>query len=280
MILLLSMLMTLLSAEVVTPYGARDLALELGGRSFIDGYDAIRINPAGTGLLKEGEGQFGFGMDFGTYSSLSVGYVGDNGFHLIFASKDIDRKFTVGSMETYAGFSTELSKWWVIGVNLGYNYLKVVNGWDMNFGIDFGPGLPTAQKTGLIGSVTIRNPFENGGDGEVSAGLGYSYRSRLNINVDNIVIFRNKSDTGVAIAPQKRYDLVFAVESMPSEEDNFSMDVSARISGLARDNHVQAGVGVGYVSEGFRFNVGLFFMDFTTSFFKNTQFGFSLVSGV
>ncbi|MCX6112401.1 MAG: hypothetical protein NTY22_03835 [Proteobacteria bacterium] len=279
MIVFLSLLMTLLNGvEIVTPYGAKDLSLGLGGRSFIDGYDAIRINPAGTGLLDSG--QFGIGLNFGTYASLSVGYVGDNGFHLIIASKDIDRARTVESMETYIGYATQLSKWWVIGANLGYNYLKVKNGWDVNFGIDFGPGLPTAQKTGLIGSVTIRNPFENGGDGEVSAGLGYSYRSVFKITVDNIIVYRTKDQNGNRTTAQKRDDIVFAVESLPTAEENFSMNVSAKIVGVERDNNIQAGFGVGYVSESFRFDVGLYFTDFQTSFFKNSMFGFSLISGV
>jgi hypothetical protein len=281
MIVLLSLLMTLLSGvETVTPYGAKDLSLGLGGRSFISGYDAIRINPAGTALLDEGEGQFGLGLDFGPYTSLSVGYVDDSGFHMMLASKDIDSSFSVESMELYAGFSSQLSDWWVMGFNFGYNFLSSHNGWDVNFGIDFGPGLPTAQKTGLIGSVTIRNPFENGGEGEISAGLGYSYRSLFNVTVDNIIVFRNKVDNTTLLAPQKQDDIVFAVETLPTEDQDIAMTVSARINDVARANHVQAGVGVGYVGESFRFDFGLYFRDFQTSFFKNTQFGFSLISGV
>jgi hypothetical protein len=281
MIVLLSLLMTLLGGvEIVSPYGAKDLSLGQGGRSFITGYDSIMINPAGTALLDEGEGQFGFGLDFGTYTSLSVGYVDDSGFHMILSSKDIDSARSVESMALYAGFSNQLSDWWVMGFNFGYNFLKVQNGWDINFGIDFGPGLPTAQKTGLIGSVTIRNPFENGGQGEISAGLGYSYRSLFNVTVDNIIVFRNKFDSNYPLAPQKQDDIVFAVETLPTEDQDFAMNVSARFNDVARANHVQAGIGAGYVGETFRFDFGIYFMDFQTSFFKNTQFGFSLISGV
>lgn len=280
MIVLLSLLMTLLSGvETTTPYGAKDLSLGLGGRSFINGYDAIMVNPAGTGLLED-KGQFGFGINFGTYTSLSAGYVDDSGFHVLFAAQDLDQGFTVEALKTYAGFSTALSDWWVIGFNFGYNYVKVQNGWDINLGIDFGPGLPTATKTGLIGSVTIRNPFQNGGDGEVSAGLGYSYRSVFNVTVDNIAVFRNKSEDGTPITPQKRYDLVFAVESYPTEEEDIAMTMSARIVGVARENNTQGGVGVGFVGESFRFDVGLYFTDFQTSFLRNAKFGFSLISGV
>lgn len=279
MILLLSLLMTLLGGvENVTPYGAKDLSLGLGGRSFISGYDAIMINPAGTSLVNNG--QFGFGIAFGTYKSLSVGYAADNGFHLMFASKDIDSSFTVESMQTYVGYSTQLSKLWLVGVNVGYNFLKAQNGWDINFGIDFGPGLPTAQKTGLIGSVTVRNPFENGGDGEVSAGLGYSYKSIFNINVDNIAVFRTKNDIGQKILTQKRYDLSFTVETFPTEEEDLSMVVSARINGLTKENTVQAGFGIGYVSDTFRLDFGMYFKEFQTSILKNSVFGISLISGV
>jgi len=271
--------MTLLNGvEIVTPYGAKDLSLGLGGRSFIEGFDAIRINPAGAGLTDNG--QFGVGVDFGTYTSLAIGLVSDSGFHMILASKDIDRAHTVDSMETYVGYATQLSRWWVIGANVGYNFLKYQNGWDTNFGIDFGPGLPTAQKTGIIGSVTIRNPFENGGDGEVSAGLGYSYRSLLNVSVDNIVVFRTKDANGSKIATQKRYDLVFAVESLPTQDESFAMDFSARILGLSKENHIQAGIGFGYVSDSFRLDLGFYFTDFQKSFFKNSLFGISLISGV
>ena len=279
MILILSLLLTLLNGvEIVTPYGAKDLSLGLGGRSFIEGFDAIRINPAGTGLIDSG--QFGAGLDFGTYTSLSVGFVSDSGFHLLLASKDIDRAHTVESMETYVGYSTQLSKWWVVGANVGYNYLKFQNGWDTNFGIDFGPGLPTAQKTGIIGSVTVRNPFENGGDGEVSAGLGYSYRSSFNLSVDNIIVFRTKDQDGNRISTQKRDDIVFAVESLPTQDENFAMYISTRILGITKDNHVQAGVGVGYIGDSFRLDIGLYFTDFQKSFFKNSLFGLSLISGV
>ncbi|MEI6092484.1 MAG: hypothetical protein WCQ47_02230 [bacterium] len=280
MILLLSLLVTLLgSAEnIVTPYGAKDLSLGLGGRSFISGYDAMMINPAGVSITNNG--QFGFGLAFGTYKSLSVGYASDNGFHLILSSKDIDSHRTAESMQTYFGYSTQISKLWLIGANVGYNYLKIINGWDLNFGIDFGPGLPTAQKTGLIGSITVRNPFENGGDGEVSAGLGYSYKSLFNINVDNIAVFRTKNDYGQKILTQKRYDIAFAVEMLPTEEEDFSMTVSARVNGMTKENNVEAGFGVGYVSQTFRIDFGLYFKELQTSILKNSVFGISLISGV
>lgn len=278
--LLLSIFTNNTNAEYVSPYGAKVISVAEGGRAFLRGYDAIMINPAGAYFVDASE--TGFGMNFGHgFSSLSLMYAGDNGFQVGFATKDLDTHWTVDSMQTYIGYSYELSKWWVIGVNTGYNFVSSHRGWDMNFGISFGPGLPTANRSGLIGAVTIRNPFENAGTGEVSGTIGYSYRSSFNLCIDNIYVFTDKAHPNTNGTYPDRYDIVFAIETFPLEDDDFSMTFSGRINSVGDYNEIQIGTGLGYVmTSTSRFNFGLYATEFNHSRIQNMTFGFSFIQGM
>ena len=277
---LLSIFTNNVNAEYVSPYGAKVISLAEGGRSFLKGYDAIMINPAGAYFVDESE--TGVGMNFGySYASMSVMYAGDNGFQFGFATKDIDKKWTIDSMQTYIGYSYEISKWWIIGANAGYNFISSHKGWDMNFGISFGPGLPTANRSGLTGAITIRNPFENAGVGEVSGSIGYSYRSSFNICIDNIYVFTDKDHPNTNGTYDDRYDIVFAVETFPLEEDDLSMTFSGRINSVGDYNEIKIGMGLGYViSMSSRFNFGVYATKFDHSRVQDMTFGFSFVQGM
>ena len=280
LLLIFALLSSSLTAQnyEVTPYGAKVASLAEGGRAFINGYDSVMINPAGTGLLDEP--QFGLGVDIGRYTSLSFGYVDDSGFHLLQAFKDIDNDFTVVGTQTYVGFSYAISKLWVMGINVGYNYAQDENGWDINFGLDFGPGLRTATRTGFIGAVAIRNPFQNGGVGEVSATLGYSYKSSFSIALDNIYVFEDNTIIGTVPIDRKRYDVVLALESYPLESEDYSMTFSTRIASVGETNDIKVGAGFGYVGDTFRFDTGLYATEFSGGKIKRMTFAISLLFGV
>lgn len=281
LIMIMSALSSLYSLQMVSPYGAKNISLAEGGRAFISGYDAIMVNPAGAYFVEDSE--TGFGVNFGYGSgSTSLGYAGSNGFQAIFAVSDIDKKFAVEAMKLYMGYSHELAKWWIVGINAGYNFNSKDNGFDMNFGISFGPGLRTATRSGFIGAVTIRNPFERAGtEGEVSGTIGYSYRSLFNISIDNIYVFR---DFLYPILPGlygDRYDIVFAVETFPLESDDFSMTFSGRINAVGDYNQLRIGMGMGYVSsETSRFNFGIYATEFNNAKIEKIIFGFSFVQGM
>ena len=284
MLIIISLLLSIFAnnagAEYVSPYGAQVISLAEGGRAFLKGYDAIMVNPAGAHFVDSSE--TGFGMNFGySYSSFSLMYAGDNGFQFGFATKDLDKQWSVDSMQTYAGYSLEISKWWILGVNTGYNFVSSHRGWDMNFGISFGPGLPTANRSGLIGAVTIRNPFENGGTGEVSGSIGYSYRSSFNLCIDNIYVFTDKDHPNPDGTLSDRYDIVFAIETYPLEEDDLSMTFSGRINSVGDYNEIKIGAGFGYViTTASRFNFGVYATEFNHSRIQNMTFGFSFVQGM
>jgi len=277
---LLSIFINSANAEYVTPYGAKVVSVAEGGRAFLKGYDAIMMNPAGAYFVDTSE--IGYGMNFGYgVTSFSLMYAGDGGFQFGFATKDLDKHWSIDSMQTYAGYSYELSKWWIVGINTGYNFVSTHRGWDMNFGISFGPGLPTANKTGLIGGVSIRNPFENAGTGEVSGSIGYSYRSAFNICIDNIYVFKDKKHPISSGVYPSSYDLVFAIETFPLEEDNFSMSFSARINSVSNYNDLQIGAGFGYIlAASSRFNFGAYATEFRHSRIQNMTFGFSFIQGM
>lgn len=284
MLLIISLLISIFStntnAEYVSPYGAKVISVAEGGRAFLRGYDAIMINPAGAYFVDGSE--TGFGMNFGySYASLSLMYAGDNGFQFGFATKDLDRNWSVDSMQTYAGYSFELSKWWIIGINTGYNFVSTHRGWDMNFGISFGPGLPTASRSGLIGAVTIRNPFENGGGGEVSGSIGYSYRSAFSLSIDNIYVFKDKDHPNTNGTFSDRYDIVFAIETYPLESNDFSMTFSGRINSVGDYNEIKIGAGFGYIiASASRFNFGVYATEFNHSRIERMTFGFSFIQGM
>ena len=284
MLLILSLIISLLtgnaSAEYTSPYGAKVIAAAEGGRAFLRGYDALMVNPAGAYFVDESE--TGFGMNFGNhFASFSLAHAGDNGFQAIFAAKDMDTGFTVESMQTYLGYSIELSKWWVIGINGGYNFMSKNNGWDMNFGISFGPGLPSANRSGLIGAVTIRNPFENAGTGEIAASIGYSYRSAFNLCIDNIYVFTDKLHPLSNGTYDDRYDIVFAIETFPLESDDFSMTFSGRINSVGDYNEILVGAGVGYVAtRSSRFDIGVYATQFDHARIEKLSFGFSFIQGM
>ena len=270
------------SVKSVSPYGAKVISLAEGGRAFLKGYDAIMINPAGAYFVDSSE--TGFGMDFGYgYSSFSLMHAGDNGFQFGFATKDLDRQdrqWTTDSMQIYAGYAYELSKWWIIGANAGYNFVSSHRGWDMNVGISFGPGLPTANRSGLIGAITIRNPLEHAGVGEVSGSIGYSYRSAFSLSIDNIYIFTDKVHPNTNGTYPDRYDIVFAIETFPLEGNDFSMTFSGRINSVGDYNEIQIGTGLGYVmAASSRFNFGIYATEFSHSRIQNMTFGFSFVQG-
>lgn len=279
-LVIFALISSALNAQIyeVTPYGAKAASLAEGGRAFINGYDSAMINPAGTAMIEEPE--FGFGIGIGGYVSMSLGYVDDNGFHIYQSFKDIDSHFAVGGAQTYMGFSHALSRYWLVGFNFGYNYYQQDNGWDVNFGIDFGPGLKTATGTGLIGAVAIRSPFENGGAGEVSATLGYAYRSVFNITIDNIYVFEDNMIVGTTLVNTERYDMVLAIESFPTESDEFSMSFSGRIEGLGEDNRLKIGIGFGYVGDSFKFDTGFYATSFEKSKIDKLTFAMSLIFGV
>ncbi|MFH1223849.1 MAG: hypothetical protein V1647_05865 [Pseudomonadota bacterium] len=278
MIIILSLILSMLDAQVVTPYGAKVLALSEGGRPFVTGYDAVMTNPAGAAFVDST--QFGFGMNFGNYKSLSAAYIGESGFHIVQAIHDLDSNNSVAMMQTYFGFAYEFSKWWVIGFNVGYNYLKTSPGWDINFGIDFGPGIRTANHSGFIGSISIRNPIENAGVGEFVGSLGYTYRSAFSISVDNMYRFSNDIVVNNVLVDISEYDIVAAVETFPLESDEFSMLFSVRINAVSEDNDMKAGMGFGYLGEDFRFDLGLYANDFRRGGIQNITFGFSFIYGV
>jgi len=279
MIVILSLLVSMLNAQSVSPYGAKVIGQAEGGRPFLKGYDAVMINPAGTYYTDSG--QFGLGAGFGNYKSFSVAYVGESGFHIMQAIHDLDSHRSVAAMQTYFGFAYELAKWWVLGANTGYNYLKSSkNGWDVNFGIDFGPGLPSANHSGIVGAVTVRNPFEKGGTGEVGVSLGYSYRSAFNMTVDNIYSYNNDVIINNLIIYEDYYDLVFVVEAFPLESDDFSMSFSGRINDVSGSNDITIGTQFGYIGESFKFDVGLYANDFSAGHLRNVTFGFSMIYGM
>lgn len=279
-LLICSLLSSILTAQnyEVTPYGAKVASLAEGGRAFINGYDSIMINPAGTAMIEDP--QFGFAFDAANYVSMSIGYVDDSGFHIMQVFKDIDRAFSVAGAQTYAGFSYALSKYWLVGANFGYNYYQDNNGWDVNFGLDFGPGLKNATRTGFIGAVTVRNPFENGGQGEVSGTLGYSYKSTFSITIDNIYVFQDDIIIGTTVVDRKRYDIVMALESYPLESDDYCMSFAGRIEDVSGDNNLKFGIGFGYVGDTFRADLGLFATKFEKSKIEKMTFAISLIFGV
>jgi len=279
--LLLSMFIGSVNAqERVSPYGAKVISLADGGRTIVKGYDAVMTNPASAYFIDDSE--FGYGMNFGySFASLSLLYAGDSGFQAGFGAKDIDRSFKVDSLQTYMGYSFELSKWWIIGANLGYNFSSTHNGWDANFGISFGPGLPTANRSGLVGAITIRNPFEHAGVGEIAATIGYSYRSSFNVCIDNIYSFRDLLHPLAGGGYPDAYDIVFAIETFPLEEDDFSMTFSGRINSVGDYNDLQIGMGFGYVmTMTSRINIGAFATEFKHAKIKAMTFGFSFIQGV
>jgi len=280
--LLLSIFTANTNAERVSPYGAEVISLAEGGRAFLKGYDAIMINPAGAYFVDSSEA--GFGINFGySYASMSAMYAGENGFQFGVAVKDLDKHWSVDSMQTYVGYSYELSKWWIIGANTGYNFVSTHRGWDMNFGISFGPGLPTANRSGLIGAITIRNPFENAGagTGEVSGSIGYSYRSSFNLCIDNIYVFQDTDHPNSNGTYPDRYDIVFAIETFPLEEDDFSMTFSGRINSVGDYNELKVGAGFGYIiTTSSRFNFGAYATGFSHSRIQNMTFGLSFVQGM
>ena len=280
LLLIFALLSGGLSAQTynISPYGAKSISLAEGGRAFVSGYDAIMINPAGTSLTDEP--QFGVGSAFGDYASVSIGYVSESGFHIFQSFRDMDRKLTVGGAQTYAGFSYALSGLWLVGFNAGYNYFQTHNGFDVNFGLDFGPGLKSATRTGFIGAIAIRNPFQNGGNGEVSGTLGYSYKSTFSITLDNIYVFQDGVVSGLNIIGQDRYDMVFALESYPLESEDFSMTFSTRIEDFGSDDNVKVGGGVGYVGDTFKFDTGIYATDFTRGRIRKMIFAVSLIFGV
>jgi len=284
MLIIFSLLLSLISsnsnAEYVSPYGAKVISLADGGRTMLTGYDAVMTNPAGAYFVDESETGFGANFGYG-YGSFGLLYAGDNGFQAGFAVKDLDTHRTTNLAQTYLGYSFELSKWWVIGINTGYNFWSTHNGWDLNFGVSFGPGLPTANRTGIVGAITIRNPFENGGVGEIAASVGYNYRSAFKICVDNIYIFEDKTNPNPDGTYPDRYDIVFAAETFPLEDDDFSMTFSGRIDSVGDLNQVQVGTGVGYImTKSSRFNVGLYATEFSHAKIERMTFGFSFVQGM
>ncbi len=279
-LLIFALLSGSLSAQTYSTnqYGAKAVSLAEGGRAFVSGYDSIMINPAGTSLTDEP--QFGVGSSFGDYASVSIGYVDEGGFHIFQSFKDIDNKFGVGGAQTYAGFSYALSGLWLVGFNAGYNYFQTHKGFDVNFGIDFGPGLKSATRTGFIGAVSIRNPFQNGGHGEVSGTLGYSYKSTFSITMDNIYVFQDGVVSGLSIINQDRYDMVLALESYPLESEEYSMTFSTRIEGFGTDNNFKVGGGLGYVGDTFKVDTGVYATDFTRGRIRKITFAISLIFGV
>ncbi len=278
--ILISLISSNSSAEWVSPYGAKVISVADGGRTLLKGYDAVMTNPASAYFVDESE--VGIGMNFGySYASMSLMYAGENGFQAGFAVKDLDTKRYTDAMQTYLGYSIELSKWWIIGINTGYNFLSNHYGWDLNFGISFGPGLPTANRSGLVGAITIRNPFENGGNGEIAASIGYSYRSAFNLCIDNIYVFKDKFHPNTNGSFPDRYDIVFAVETFPLEEDDFSMTFSGRINSVGDYNDIQIGAGLGYVMTiSSRFNFGVYATQFRHSSIERITFGFSFIQGM
>ena len=284
MLIIFSLLLSLISsnsnAEYVSPYGAKVISVADGGRTLLKGYDAVMTSPAAAYFVDESE--TGLGMNFGySYASMSLMYAGDNGFQAGFAIKDLDTHKTTDSMQTYFGYSFELSKWWVIGINTGYNFFSNHSGWDMNFGISFGPGLPTANRTGIVGAITIRNPFENGGSGEIAASVGYNYRSSFSLCIDNIYVFQDKLHPNANGTFPDRYDIVFAIETFPLEEDDFSMTFSGRIDSVGDYNEIQIGAGLGYIiTTSSRVNFGVYATEFRHSSIERMTFGFSFIQGM
>lgn len=278
--LLLSLISSNSNAEYVSPYGAKVISVADGGRTLLKGYDAVMTNPASAYFVDESE--VGLGMNFGySYGSMSMLFAGDNGFQAGFAVKDLDTHRTTNLAQTYLGYSFELSKWWVVGINTGYNFWSTDNGWDVNFGISFGPGLPTANRSGIVGAITIRNPFEHGGIGEVAASVGYVYRSAFNICIDNIYIFEDKMNPNANGTFPDRYDIVFAVETFPLEDDDLSMTFSGRVVAVGDYNDIQIGAGLGYVmTRSSRFNFGVYATQFSHARIERMTFGFSLVMGM
>ncbi|MBN1114029.1 MAG: hypothetical protein JXA66_01675 [Oligoflexia bacterium] len=239
------LVLSLLNAEVVPPYGSRVLSMGEGGRSYMRGTDYIRINPAAT--MSDEVSGFGMGTGIGLgYFSFSAAYLSEYNYSFMASFSDIDSDFDLGTSSYDFAYAYPVAHWLVAGVTAGYERADFGGGLDMGIGLSIGAGAEKKQY-GFMSSLVFRNLFENHGFREVSAGLSYLFAYGFNISADHIFV---EDPSG------NRFDLVFSFEFCIS--DYHCIMASTRIYDISDEVLVAYGLGWGYNDEDYRLGFGIY----------------------